>query len=209
MTCQVELLVTERYAPDMDLVTLSRWLGDKVAPEPLVAVQALANSHPSEDQGELLHDVETTRYWLLRFRFGADGIAVTEADRERLLELRRCVRALIDANMTGVQDEAANAELAAIAARHPVSVRAGRDGRLALDLEPAASVDALIAQLIGIVLQAQINGSWERLKICAADSCRWAFYDASKNRGGHWCSMQVCGNRMKNRAYRERRAARA
>lgn len=207
MTCQVELAVTTRYDPGMDVATLSRWIEGKVAPEPLIAIQALANSHPSDDQGELLHDVETTRYWLHRFRFGADGIEVTEDDRERLLELRRSVRALIEANVTGVQDKAANAQLAAIAAHHPVAVRAGGDGRLALDLEPAASVDALIAQLIGILLQAQIDGTWERLKICAADSCRWAFYDASKNRGGHWCSMQTCGNREKNRAYRARQAA--
>lgn len=207
MTCQVGLQVTRRYDADMDVAALSRWIGTKAAPEPLIAVQALADSHPSDDQGELLHDVETTRYWLHRFRFGADGIEITEDDRERLVELRHSVRALIDANATGVQDEAANDRLAAIAARHPVSVRAGGDGRLELDLRPAASVDALIAQLIGIVLQAQIDGTWERLKICAADSCRWAFYDASKNRRGHWCSMEVCGNREKNRAYRKRQAA--
>jgi predicted RNA-binding Zn ribbon-like protein len=69
------------------------------------------------------------------------------------------------------------------------------------------SVDALIAQLIGIILRAQIDGSWERLKICLADTCRWAFFDASKNRRGHWCSMEVCGNRVKNRAYRARQSA--
>lgn len=191
----------------MDVPRLSRWIESKIAPGPLIAVQALANSHPSEDQGELLLDVETTRYWLLRFGFGAAGIEVGEDDRERLLELRRCVRALIDANATGEQDEGANERLAAIAAGHPVPVVVDRGGRIGLDLAPAASVDALIAQVVGIVLQAQIDGTWERLKICAADGCRWAFYDASKNRGGHWCSMEVCGNREKNRSYRERRAA--
>ena len=36
--------------------------------------------------------------------------------------------------------------------------------------------------MIGIVLQAQIDGTWSRLKICAADTCRWAFFDSSKNR---------------------------
>ena len=61
--------------------------------------------------------------------------------------------------------------------------------------------------MIGIVLQAQIDGTWDRLKICAADDCRWAFFDASKNRGGHWCTMELCGNREKNRAYRARRSA--
>ncbi|MGH2778535.1 MAG: CGNR zinc finger domain-containing protein, partial [Actinomycetota bacterium] len=31
-----------------------------------------------------------------------------------------------------------------------------------------------------------------------------AFYDHSKNRSGKWCTMRVCGNRAKTRAYRER-----
>jgi predicted RNA-binding Zn ribbon-like protein len=48
------------------------------------------------------------------------------------------------------------------------------------------------------------DGSWERLKICPADDCHWAFYDASKNRSRTWCNMQVCGNRKKTRAYRAR-----
>ena len=33
------------------------------------------------------------------------------------------------------------------------------------------------------------NGTWERLKVCPADDCQWAFYDESKNRSGTWCDM--------------------
>ncbi len=40
--------------------------------------------------------------------------------------------------------------------------------------------------------------------VCSSDTCQWAFYDRSKNRSGRWCSMQVCGNRTKTRAYRAR-----
>ena len=44
---------------------------------------------------------------------------------------------------------------------------------------------------------------WTRLKVCARDSCRWAFYDTSRNRSGRWCSMAGCGNIVKmRRAYR-------
>ena len=39
------------------------------------------------------------------------------------------------------------------------------------------------------------DGTWGRLKACAEDGCRWAFYDASRNQSGRWCSMAVCGNR--------------
>ena len=50
------------------------------------------------------------------------------------------------------------------------------------------------------------TGTWERLKVCRQESCRWAFYDNTKNRSGVWCNMASCGNRAKARAYRARRA---
>jgi len=53
-----------------------------------------------------------------------------------------------------------------------------------------------------------VRGDWTRLKICPADTCLWAFYDQSRNRSRSWCSMRVCGNREKARAWRERAATR-
>jgi CGNR zinc finger/Putative stress-induced transcription regulator len=49
-----------------------------------------------------------------------------------------------------------------------------------------------------------IQQRFDRLKICPADNCRWAFYDTSRNRSRQWCSMKVCGNRAKARAHRQR-----
>ncbi|MDQ3777760.1 MAG: CGNR zinc finger domain-containing protein [Actinomycetota bacterium] len=46
------------------------------------------------------------------------------------------------------------------------------------------------------------DGSWQRLKTCR--NCGWAFWDESKNRSGVWCSMQLCGSRLKVRRYRNR-----
>lgn len=48
------------------------------------------------------------------------------------------------------------------------------------------------------------TGHWERIKICPAEDCLWAFYDRSRNRSRTWCSMRVCGNREKARSWRER-----
>jgi predicted RNA-binding Zn ribbon-like protein len=53
------------------------------------------------------------------------------------------------------------------------------------------------------------DGRWDRAKICTAGDCRWAFYDRSKNRSRHWCSMGVCGNRAKSRSFRQRQRATA
>ena len=62
-----------------------------------------------------------------------------------------------------------------------------------------------LAWLAAAIVASAADGSWERLKICADDTCQWAFLDSSKNRSKHWCSMQECGNRSKTRAYRARR----
>jgi predicted RNA-binding Zn ribbon-like protein len=48
-----------------------------------------------------------------------------------------------------------------------------------------------------------LDGTWVRLKACR--NCHWSFYDYSPNRSATWCSMQLCGNRTKTRAYRSRR----
>lgn len=43
-----------------------------------------------------------------------------------------------------------------------------------------------------------------RIKICAADGCGWAFLDTSKNGARRWCSMKICGNRVKAERFRSR-----
>jgi uncharacterized protein (TIGR03118 family) len=53
----------------------------------------------------------------------------------------------------------------------------------------------------------QADGTWERMKACRADDCKYAFLDTAKNRSRAWCSMQSCGNRAKVAAYRERHTA--
>jgi predicted RNA-binding Zn ribbon-like protein len=62
----------------------------------------------------------------------------------------------------------------------------------------------VIASIVTAVITAPPD-EWTRLKVCSRDSCRWAFFDASRNRSGRWCSMAGCGNIVKmRRAYRTR-----
>jgi predicted RNA-binding Zn ribbon-like protein len=67
-----------------------------------------------------------------------------------------------------------------------------------------AGATGYLGDVLAAVGRTVAAGTWERLKICANDECRWAFYDRSKNRAGRWCTMAVCGNRTKTRVYRER-----
>ena len=66
----------------------------------------------------------------------------------------------------------------------------------------------LISLLLAIEWQAQAQDTRRRLKVCRNPRCRVAFYDRSRNRSAVWCQMAVCGNRIKTKAYRERRQAR-
>ncbi len=191
----------------MDVKELERQVEYKFAPEPLLAVQALANTAPGETDEELLPDPKSARKWLLDSDLITKDAAVGEAELVALVEFRSVIRGLLEANLTGEQDRKGNERFGRLAADHPVPMNVSADGQVKLDVEPAGSVDELIAQMVGIVFQAQVDSTWPRLKVCAAHDCRWAFYDSSRNRGGTWCQMEVCGNRVKNRTYRSRQSA--
>ncbi|MEQ7005160.1 CGNR zinc finger domain-containing protein [Actinopolymorpha sp. B17G11] len=103
------------------------------------------------------------------------------------------------------RSDAALAGLDEVAARLPLRLGfVGTRPRLVPAVEGGS---AGVARLLVAVANAEADGIWARLKVCAASDCAWAFYDTSKNRSRHWCSMGVCGNRQKTRAYRARQRA--
>jgi predicted RNA-binding Zn ribbon-like protein len=44
-----------------------------------------------------------------------------------------------------------------------------------------------------------------RVRRCAREGCDWLFVDLSKNHSRRWCSMNMCGSRVKARRYYRRR----
>ena len=174
----------------------------KRAPAPLDVLQRFVNSVSFERDEEELSSPEALRQWLAERGLIGPAEQVTEGDLRRAVDVREGLRALLFANNGHPLDEAAVERL------HRSASRAGM--HLCFEtgeprLEPdAAGVDGAIARLMTAVTQATLDGTWERLKACPEDSCRWAFYDRSKNRSAKWCSMQTCGNMAKARTYRAR-----
>lgn len=80
----------------------------------------------------------------------------------------------------------------------PARMELGADG-------PALVARDAVSAVLAAAIRLNLVGEWERIKICPADDCRWAFHDRSRNRSRTWCSMSVCGNREKARTWRERR----
>jgi predicted RNA-binding Zn ribbon-like protein len=154
----------------------------KAAPEPLREVQLFLNSV------DLEHDTDWLPEWL-----DERGLA---GELERARTLREALRALVLANNGAAVDQPA-LELVNGAAER-LSLRVGPDA----GLHVGGGRDALDG-VVAIALGAMLDGSWPRLKACR--NCCWSFYDYSPNRSATWCSMQLCGNRTKTRAYRRRR----
>jgi predicted RNA-binding Zn ribbon-like protein len=139
------------------------------------------------------------RLWLTSRGLLAPHATVSAAELELALELRNGLREQLGPDGQTVRDT----RLADVARQIPLGVRFDT-GEPRLVHEGAPAHRALAALLDGAVIAAA-RGEWPRLKLCAADDCRWAFYDSSRNRLGRWCSMNVCGNREKTRRYRGRR----
>ena len=177
--------------------------GDRApAPGPLRLVQLFVNTNDLETGPDLLPDADALRAWLADHGLLADE-PVSAEDHARAIALREAIRELVCANADLPHDPAA----AQIVDEIGASVRPVFGPR-ATHFEPAAGgVDGALGHIVAAIHAAIAEGTWERLKACERDVCRWAFYDHSKNRSGHWCSMAVCGQREKNRrAYRRRRA---
>lgn len=174
---------------------------DLVKPE-LQLIVDFVNTLDRESGADALVDARGLGDWLRarglwHGRPGADDAAAAR-------ELREALRALMHVNNGGDEDrEAATATLDAAARREGIAVRFGTPG-IRFDA-PAGGVGAVLAA----AGEAMADGSWQRLKACQSDSCRWAFVDNARNRSRQWCSMSVCGNREKARTFRRRHAVRA
>ena len=178
----------------------------KRAPEPLRLVQQFLNSVEYEPGGieqEDLSDTNALRRWFRERELIGSSAKVTDADLQRAIDVREGLRDLLGANAGREVPRESLERLEHASSRCGLRTifAPGGPPRLAAD---CSDVDGGLARLLAIVATAAADGSWERLRTCADDDCRWAFYDHSKNRSGRWCSMETCGNRHKARAARAR-----
>jgi predicted RNA-binding Zn ribbon-like protein len=182
--------------------------GRQPAPGQLALIQAFVNTVDLEELREDLRSPELLHGWLAA-RDLIDGTEpLGEDDLRHALAFREALRALLLANNDGILDAAAIEALNQIAGRASLLMHFAPDGQAQL-VPATAGLEMAIGRLLAIVYAAMLDGSWPRLKACRNDICRWAFYDASKNRGGTWCSMAICGSQSKARAYRRRQAEQA
>jgi predicted RNA-binding Zn ribbon-like protein len=69
----------------------------------------------------------------------------------------------------------------------------------------AAQKDGLLAPLAEAAGDLLWSGDLSLVKKCGNAACILYFYDTTKNHTRYWCSMQLCGNRIKVAAHYQRK----
>jgi predicted RNA-binding Zn ribbon-like protein len=178
---------------------MARYDLPNAAPDPVRLVQRFVNTVDKDHGREWLATPHDLVDWFEEAGLGR--VRVTWHDLERAHDLRSALQGFLAANNGAKVDEEAIGTINGAARAAPVT--AGLDERRQLHFEvEGRGVDAALGRIVAVAFRALTDGTWSRLKTCR--NCSWAFYDYSRNRSGKWCSMQICGNRLKSRTYRRR-----
>jgi predicted RNA-binding Zn ribbon-like protein len=152
---------------------------------------AVLNSTPVIDgvPADEFADTARARAWLA----SAGGLG-TEAELRRLLEARRLLQSVV----RGKQLPDVLAPVLAGVTRMPAMTGGQITWTLSVPAERELAVRAILAW------DALAKHSPGRLRPCANGECRLFLIDHSKANAARWCSMAVCGNRMKARRHYQR-----
>ena len=179
---------------------MARYDLPRAAEGPLRLVQLFVNTVDHEHGREWWPTPAALGSWFAES--GLPRCRPTQVDLDRARELRGALQVLLRSNNVGGETRAATRVVNDAARRCGVALEL-RDG-VGLELGvQATGADAAMGSVLAAAFEAMLDGTWPRLKACR--NCGWVFYDTSRNRSGSWCSMQLCGNRTKTRAYRSRR----
>jgi predicted RNA-binding Zn ribbon-like protein len=171
-----------------------------LAPGGLELVRRFENTVELPNGPDELDSIDRAADWCLSH--GLPPVCTPE-ELERLRAFREALREVLFANSGGGDIAAAWSGLRSFvsSARLGLTVNEHRG----LDLSPAnPESEGAIATLLAIVYEALLDRSWFRLRACRKSSCRFAYYDRTKNASRAWCSMATCGNQAKAQRRRQR-----
>lgn len=73
-----------------------------------------------------------------------------------------------------------------------------------VQLRRVTSAEALLVPVAEAVATLIVETDFSLVRKCESSDCTFWFYDRTKSHGRRWCSMALCGNRMKVAAFRAR-----
>jgi predicted RNA-binding Zn ribbon-like protein len=175
----------------------------EAAPGALGLIQAFVNTADLDPGIEKLSDPNTLNAWLVAKGLMARAHPADEADLKHAIAVREAIRGAIGANSGGSVYPVDVATLNGAIAASRLRPRFGPDGKARLEPD-ADGVEGALGRIVAAVFAAMGEEGWTRLKLCGSQTCRWVFYDQSRNHSGRWCTMASCGNRQKAKRFRQR-----
>ena len=178
---------------------------DEAIPPAARLLRDFVNTREPQLDQESFTSAEQLRDWLAVHRLLPAGTQLNSAHLATAIAVREGLRAILLGHAGHGTDPAAVAAYNSALAEVPVRLVFADGAHRLVPAHDAPAAHAL-AQLLDAVRRCEQDHAWHRLKVCARDTCRWAFYDASRNQTRRWCSMAGCGNHVKmKRAYASRR----
>jgi predicted RNA-binding Zn ribbon-like protein len=165
-------------------------------------VMDFLNTLDIESGSDAIDSPVALRRWIER-RLGTRVRSVDDDAWRIVVETRESLRQVLASHSGAPLGKAALAQLNRAGKRADIRAHWDDVGRTTFEPHDAGAYGAL-GRIFAAVAAAQVDETWDRLKVCPAEDCRCVFYDHSKNRSGRWCTMRVCGNRAKTRTFRER-----
>ena len=180
---------------------------DGQVPAAIELVRDFVNTREPQVRTDELTTPAALRDWCAARDLVSTRARMDAADLDHALAVREGLRAVLMGHAGDDVDERAVDRLNEVLATGPVGVQFDASGVRLLPIARTALAPTLAA-LADAVRQSCEDHTWRRLKVCARATCRWAFYDASRNQVRRWCSMAGCGNHVKmKRAYARRTQA--
>ena len=178
------------------------------APGDLELVRGFLSLHDHEhgNPDGLPPTPESLRWWLASRGLVDAKDAIRDQDLAWALRVRDALTSKVRENMGEPRDATSTEFLNGAAEDTGLRVCFGCDDASPIHVD-ATGVRGAVGQILGTAFLAELDGRWERFRICHDPGCASVFFDGSKNKSGKWCSMSSCGNRAKVRAFRERQAA--
>jgi predicted RNA-binding Zn ribbon-like protein len=174
-------------------------------PDAARLVRDFINTHELQVEREDLASPADLQDWLAERDLLPDDVRLEPADLATAVTVREGLRALLLENAGHGGEAAATSALNQVLAELPLRMTFNQGGYRLVSAS-SSPIGQAVGELADAIRRCAEDGSWVRLKVCARDSCRWAFYDTSRNQVRRWCSMAACGNRIKmQRAYAARK----
>ena len=134
------------------------------------------------------------------------GVRINDVELARIRRVRSALREVVDAVVEGRRPEADAVHLvnATLEQRRPTRLELDGSALRIGHRHAETPVDDALALIAEAIVEELATGRPERLRVCANDRCRWAFFDSSPTGRRRWCDMRSCGNQAKAARYRAR-----